>query len=105
VAGAGLDRDRGRLFLALSWLGSGSLPPLGRPIGLFVFFVLAVARPCRCSVRWPMRSTAAAARSRKPAAASAGHRDRRPHGAEAGDQFAVALWRAHLERALRAATR
>src|SRR5829696_5020048 len=38
------------LFLALSWLGLWqAFPPLGRPIGLLVFFVLGWRRRCRCS--------------------------------------------------------
>ena len=95
------------LFLALSWLGLWvSLPPLGRAIGLFAFFVLAVAATVPLfQVRWPSAIEGLRRLDRKsllphrPATAIA---DRM--APEAGDQFAVALWRAHLERALRAAT-
>ena len=94
------------LFLALSWLGLWqALPPLGRPIGLLVFFVLAVAATVPLfRVRWPSAIEGLRRIDRKsllphrPATAIA---DRM--APEAGDQFAVALWRAHLERALRAA--
>ena len=94
------------LFLALSWLGLWvSLPPLGRAIGLFVFFVLAVAATLPLfQVRWPAaieglrRLDRTSLLLHRPATAIA---DRM--APEAGDQFAVALWRAHLERALRAA--
>ena len=62
-------------------------------------------RPCRCSaVRWPNAIEGLRRLDRKsllphrPATAIA---DRM--APEAGDPFAVALWRAHLERALRAA--
>ena len=94
------------LFLALSWLGLWvSLPPLGRAIGLFVFFVLAVAATVPLfQVRWPVaieglrRLDRQSLLPHRPATAIA---DRM--APEAGDSFAVALWRAHLERALRAA--
>jgi uncharacterized protein (TIGR02302 family) len=93
-------------FLALSWLGLWvSLPPLGRAVGLFVFFVLAVAATVPLfQVRWPSgieglrRLDRQSLLPHRPATAIA---DRM--APEAGDQFAVALWRAHLERALRAA--
>jgi uncharacterized protein (TIGR02302 family) len=95
------------LFLALSWLGLWvSLPPLGRAIGLFVFFVLAVAATVPLfKVRWPDAIEGLRRLDRKsllphrPATAIA---DRM--APEAGDSIGVALWRAHLERALRAAT-
>ena len=94
------------LFLALSWLGLWvSLPPLGRAVGLFAFFVLAVAATVPLfQVRWPSgieglrRLDRQSLLPHRPATAIA---DRM--APEAGDQFAVALWRAHLERALRAA--
>ncbi len=94
------------LFLALSWFGLWvSLPPLGRAIGLFVFFVLAVAATVPLfKVRWPIAIEGLRRLDRnsllphRPATAIA---DRM--APEAGDSFAVALWRAHLERALRAA--
>ena len=94
------------LFLALSWLGLWvSLPPLARAIGVFVFFVLAVAATLPLfQVRWPAaieglrRLDRTSLLPHRPATAIA---DRM--APEAGDQFAVALWRAHLERALRRA--
>lgn len=94
------------LFLALSWLGLWLwLPPLGRAIGLFAFFVLATAAMVPLfAVRAP---TALEGLRRLDRASRLPHR---PATAiadqlvpEAGDQFAVALWRAHVERALRAA--
>jgi uncharacterized protein (TIGR02302 family) len=95
------------LFLALSWFGLWvALPPLGRAIGLFIFFVLAVAATVPLfKVRWPDAIAGLRRLDRKslmphrPATAIA---DRM--APEAGDSIAVALWRAHLERALRAAT-
>jgi uncharacterized protein (TIGR02302 family) len=94
------------LFIALSWLGVWLwLPPLGRPIGLFVFFVLAVAATLPLiHVRWPSAVEGLRRLDRhsllphRPATAIAD-----TMAPEAGDSFAVALWRAHLERALRAA--
>src|ERR1043165_5205594 len=95
------------LFLALSWFGLWvSLPPLARAIGLLIFFVLAVAATVPLfKVRWPDAIEGLRRLDRKsllphrPATAIA---DRM--APEAGDSIAVALWRAHLERALRAAT-
>jgi uncharacterized protein (TIGR02302 family) len=94
------------LFLALSWLGLWvSLPPLGRAIGLLVFFVLAVAATVPLfQVRWPVaveglrRLDKSSLLPHRPATAIADQ-----IAPEASDSFAVALWRAHLERALRAA--
>ena len=94
------------LFLALSWLGLWLwLPPLGRAIGLFAFFVLAVAATLPLFfVRAPSaleglrRLDRASRLPHRPATAIADQLV-----PEAGDQFAVALWRAHVERALRAA--
>jgi uncharacterized protein (TIGR02302 family) len=72
---------------------------------VFVFFVLAVAATVPLvSVRWPKaieglrRLDRNSVMPHRPATAIA---DRM--APEAGDQFAIALWRAHLERALRAA--
>jgi uncharacterized protein (TIGR02302 family) len=95
------------LFVALSWLGLWMwLPPLGRPIGLFVFFVLAVAATLPLiHVRWPSAAEGLRRLDRhsllphRPATAMAD-----TMAPEASDSFAVALWRAHLERALRAAS-
>ncbi len=94
------------LFLALSWVGLWLwLPPIGRAIGVGAFFILAVAATLPLvQVRWPTRTDGLRRLDRfsllphRPATAIA---DRM--APEAGDQFAVALWRAHLERALRAA--
>ncbi len=95
------------LFLALSWFGLWvSIPPLARAIGVFVFFVLAVAAALPLvRLRWPDAMAGLRRLDRnsllphRPATAIA---DRM--APEAGDSFAVALWRAHLERALRAAS-
>ena len=107
VAGAGIDRDRGRPVpravlarpLAMRCRRSAA------PIGLFVFFVLAVAATVPLfRLRWPTAIDGLRRLDRnsrlphRPATAIA---DRM--APEAGDQFAVALWRAHVERALRAA--
>ena len=95
------------LFLALSWFGLWvAIPPLARAIGVFVFFVLAVAAALPLvRVRWPdvvaglRRLDHKSLLPHRPATAIA---DRM--APEAGDQFAVALWRAHIEKALRAAS-
>jgi uncharacterized protein (TIGR02302 family) len=95
------------LFLAVSWLGLWLwLPPIGRAIGVGVFFILAVAATLPLlKVRWPSRNDGLRRLDRfsllphRPATAIADKM-----APEAGDQFAVALWRAHLERALRAAS-
>ena len=94
------------LFLALSWLGLWvSLPPLGRAIGLFVFFVLAVAAAVPLFlVRVPSavdglrRLDRSSLLPHRPATAIADELV-----PEANDNFSSALWRAHMERALRAA--
>src|SRR5437868_5528470 len=94
------------LFLAVSWFGLWLwLPPIGRALGLGVFFLLAVAATLPLlQVRWPGRNDALRRLDRfsllphRPATAIAD-----TMAPEAQDQFAVALWRAHLERALRAA--
>ena len=107
MAGARRARDRGRAV---------PRPVLARPLA-----VAAAARPrhrrCSPSSCWPRRGRAAVPRplaehDRRPAparprqrpAAPAGDRDRRRAGAgERAIRFRVALWRAHVERALRAA--
>ena len=94
------------LFLALSWLGLWLwLPPLGRAAGLFVFFVFAVAATVPLFfVRVPTsfeglrRLDRESKLPHRPATAIADE-----IAPEAKDQFAVALWRAHVERALLAA--
>jgi uncharacterized protein (TIGR02302 family) len=94
------------LFLALSWLGLWLwLPPLGRAIGLFVFFVLVTAATVPLFyVRVPTtfdglrRLDRLSRLPHRPATAISD-----AMAPEVGDQFAVALWRAHVERALRMA--
>jgi uncharacterized protein (TIGR02302 family) len=94
------------IFLAASWLGLWvSLPPLGRAIGLFVFFVLAVAATVPLfRLRLPSsheglrRLDRVSRMPHRPATAIAD--DLVP---EASDSVSSALWRAHMERALLAA--
>ena len=95
------------LFLALSWLGLWLwLPPVGRAIGLGVFCLIARGRAV----------AAAAAAVAEPRPTSSRRLDRnsglthRPAttisdriAGETEDSHAVALWRAHIERALRSA--
>src|SRR5882757_10033908 len=94
------------LFLAVSWLGLWLwLPAIGRAIGLGVFFLLtAAAFSPLLWVRFPSKTDALKRLDRnsglphRPATAIADE-----IAAPAADSFAVALWRAHVERALRAA--
>ena len=94
------------LFLAASWLGLWiALPPLGRAIGVFVFFVLAVAACVPLfMVRVPRPDDGLRRLDRnsklphRPATAIADELV-----PEASDSFAAALWRAHMERSLAAA--
>jgi uncharacterized protein (TIGR02302 family) len=96
----------GGLFLALSWLGLWiALPPVGRAIGLLIFVILASAATVPLfRVRWPSETEGLRRLDResllphRPATAIAD-----TMAPEAGDSFAVTLWRAHLERALLAA--
>jgi len=93
------------LFLAISWIGVWLwLPPFGRAIGLFAFLVLCVAATVPLFlVRVPNETEGLRRLDRT---------SRLPHRpattiaddmAESGsDSHAVALWRAHVERALRA---
>jgi uncharacterized protein (TIGR02302 family) len=94
------------LFLAVSWLGLWLwLPPLGRAIGVGVFFLLtAAAFAPLLMLRLPSRMDGLRRLDRntglqhRPATAIADEiatPDR--------DVHALALWRAHVERALRAA--
>jgi uncharacterized protein (TIGR02302 family) len=94
------------LFLALSWLGLWLwLPPIGRAIGLVAFgaLLLAAIAPL-IFVRLPSvidglrRLDRTSPLPHRPATAVADKM-----APEVGDQFATALWRAHVERALRAA--
>jgi uncharacterized protein (TIGR02302 family) len=94
------------LFLAVSWLGLWLwLPPVGRAAGLAVFFVLAVAAAIPMAfVRMPTplealrRLDRASRLPHRPATAIADDM-----ATATGDAISVALWRAHVERALRAA--
>jgi uncharacterized protein (TIGR02302 family) len=94
------------LFLALSWLGLWLvLPPLGRALVLFAFFMLAVAAVVPLFlVRLPnafeglRRVDRTSLLPHRPATAIADK-----IAPETGDQFATALWRSHVERALLAA--
>jgi len=94
------------LFLAASWLGLWlALPPLGRAFGLLIFLLLLLA------AAWPL------ARVRYPGTAEALRRIDRESGVphrlataisddiatRADDPLSMALWRAHVARALAAA--
>src|SRR5688572_18902860 len=94
------------LFLAASWLGLWLwLPPIGRAIGLFVFFVLAVAATVPLFLVRVPSSTDGLRRldrnSRLPHRPATAIADELVP--EASDSFSSALWRAHMERALAAA--
>jgi uncharacterized protein (TIGR02302 family) len=94
------------LFLALSWLGLWLwLPPAGRAIGLGIFFLLtAAAFAPVLMLRVPSRIEGLRRLDRnsglphRPATAIADE-----IAAPIEDSYSVALWRAHIERALRAA--
>ena len=94
------------LFLALSWLGLWLwLPPVGRAIGLGVFFLLtAAAFAPFLMLRMPTRTEGLRRLDRntrlphRPATALS---DELAVATE--DSVSVALWRAHIERTLRAA--
>src|SRR6516225_5507460 len=94
------------LFLAVSWLGLWLwLPPAGCAIGLGVFFLLtAAAFAPVLMLRVPSRIEGLRRLDRnsglphRPATAIADE-----IAAPTEDSFSVALWRAHIERALRAA--
>src|SRR5256886_6082881 len=94
------------LFLALSWLGPWLwLPPAGRAIGLGLFFLLtAAAFAPVLMLRVPSRIEGLRRLDRnsglphRPATAIADE-----IAAPTEDSYSVALWRAHIERALRAA--
>jgi uncharacterized protein (TIGR02302 family) len=95
------------LFLAVSWLGLWlALPPIGRAIGLGVFFLLAAAAFAPLlALRLPSRHDGLRRLDRnsrlphRPATAIADEM-----AVPTTDSYSVALWRAHIERALRAAT-
>ncbi len=94
------------LFLAVSWFGLWLwLPPIGRAIGLGVFFLLAAAAFAPfLMLRIPSRMDGLRRLDRnsglphRPATAIADE-----IAAPTEDSFSIALWRAHVERALRAA--
>src|SRR5262250_236862 len=94
------------LFLAVSWLGLWLwLPPAGRAIGLGIFFLLtAAAFAPVLMLRVPSRIEGLRRLDRnsglphRPATAIADE-----IAAPTEDSYSVALWRAHIERALRAA--
>ena len=94
------------LFLAASWLGLWLwLPAMGRLIGLGAFFLLAAAAFAQfLMLRLPTRTDGLRRLDRnsglphRPATAIDDE-----IAAPAKDSYAVALWRAHVERALRAA--
>ena len=94
------------LFLAVSWLGLWLwLPPLGRAIGLFVFAVLtAAAIAPLLFVRFP---TKAEGLRRLDQVSGLAHRPATSLAdtiaTPRDDPWSVALWRAHVERALRSA--
>jgi uncharacterized protein (TIGR02302 family) len=94
------------LFLAVSWLGLWLwLPPLGRAVGLGLFFLLtAAAFAPFLLLRMPTRTEGLRRLDRntrlphRPATALADDL-----AADGTDSVSVALWRAHIERTLRAA--
>src|SRR5256885_8155339 len=94
------------LFLAVSWLGLWLwLPPAARAIGLGVFFLLtAAAFAPLLMLRVPSRIEGLRRLDRnsglphRPATAIADE-----IAVPTEDSYSVALWRAHIERALRAA--
>jgi uncharacterized protein (TIGR02302 family) len=94
------------IFLAASWAGLWLiLPPMGRAIALFILIVvIAVAAVPLFRFRFPStfdslrRLDKGSGLAHRPATALA---DELAHGEQ--DQVSVALWRAHVERALRAA--
>src|SRR5260221_12121417 len=94
------------LFLAVSWLGLWLwMPPIARAIGLGIFFLLtAAAFAPLLMLRVPSRAEGLRRLDRNsglphpPATAIADE-----IAAPAEDSFSIVLWRAHIERALRAA--
>ncbi len=93
-------------FLVLSWLGLWIwLPPLGRMIGLVLFGLLAIAALAPLVfVRFP---SAADGLKRLDATSGISHRPATVLADElavtSSDPVSLALWRAHVERALAAA--
>jgi uncharacterized protein (TIGR02302 family) len=93
-------------FLAVSWGGLWlSLPPMGRAIGLFAFgFLAAIATRPLLRLRMPTthdglrRLDLATGLPHRPATAIADD-----IASSASDPWSIALWHAHVERALRVA--
>jgi uncharacterized protein (TIGR02302 family) len=92
------------LFLAVSWLGLWLwLPPMGRGLGLFVFFALLAPTMVRALlfVRFPSRHDGLRRLDRVSGIA---HRPATTIADEMatsqGDAWSKALWRAHVEQAL-----
>src|SRR6266403_4195018 len=93
------------LFLAVSWFGLWLwLPPTGRAIGLGIFFLLAAAAFAPAlALRVPSRVDGLRRLDRnsglphRPATAMADE-----IAAPTQDSYSLALWRAHIERVLRA---
>jgi uncharacterized protein (TIGR02302 family) len=93
------------LFLALSWAGVWlALPPIGRAVGLFLLLVLtAVSSVPLFRFRLPnayeglRRLDHGSGLKHRPATTIADE-----IATSASDQVSLALWRAHVERALRA---
>jgi uncharacterized protein (TIGR02302 family) len=93
------------LFLAVSWLGLWLwLPPTGRAIGLGIFFLLAAAAFAPAlALRVPSRIDGLRRLDRnsglphRPATAMADE-----IAVPTQDSYSLALWRAHVERVLRA---
>jgi hypothetical protein len=94
------------LFLAMSWLGLWLwLPPIGRAIGLGIFAILLLAAAFPfLFVRFPTSDEALRRLDRdsglahRPATAVSDNL-----AVTSNDPVSLALWRAHLERALRSA--
>src|SRR5450432_3618977 len=91
------------LFLAVSWLGLWLwLPPVGRAIGLCAFFLLAAAATVPLlRLRLPTREDALRRLDRR---SGLPHRPATTIGddlaANTSDPSSLAIWRAHIERAL-----
>ena len=92
------------LFLAVSWLGLWLwLPPMGRGLGLFVFFALLAPTMVRALlfVRFPSRHDGlrrldrVSGMAHRPATAIADEM-----ATPESDAWSKALWRAHVEQAL-----
>jgi uncharacterized protein (TIGR02302 family) len=96
------------LFLALSWAGLWIvLPPLGRAIGIFIFFIISAAATVPLlMLRLPSefeglrRLDRSSGDTHRPATTIADEL-----AANSQDAVAQALWRAHVERALLSASK